>query len=199
MPRPSVRAPASRPSPFLGTAMRKSVTNVRGELPLAPKHPGISLELRGGLREAMETYGEAISMAEAGELGLARAIMGEFHAEHRKILVLAEKDGVPEAMVIYSVNLAERLGFDLVLLSIDDAPRSGGRFEERSQNAGQLLLEEAARRGVTCAHLLRQGQRDEVLNTLSVELRRVEFVITRRPEAERRNAALTVPEFSLKC
>jgi len=34
---------------------------------------------------------------------------------------------------------------------------------------------------------------------VSVELRRVEFVITRRPEVERRHAALTVPEFSLKC
>lgn len=179
--------------------MRKSVTTIREGLPLARKQPGIRLELRGCLREAVETYGEAISMAEAGELDLASTILGEFHAEHRKILVLAERDGVPEAMVIYSVNLAERLGFDLVLLSIDDAPRRSGRFEEQARSGCQALLAEAARRGVACAHLVRKGQRDEVLNTLSVELRRVEFVITRRPEAERRQATLTVPEFSLKC
>jgi len=178
--------------------MRKSMSKVREGLSLSSK-PGISLALRGGLREAMETYGEAISMAEVGELSIAREIMGDFHAEHRKILVLAEGDGVPEAMIAYAVNLAERLGFDLVLLSIDDASRNGSYFEDRSRLAGQPLLDEAARRGVSCAHLLRQGTRDEVLNTVSVELRRVEFVITRRAESERRHAALTVPEFSLKC
>lgn len=178
--------------------MRKTMSKVRESLSLGGQ-PGISLQLRGGLRDAMEAYGEAISMAEVGELGIAREIMGEFHAEHRKILVLAEGDGVPEAMIAYAVNLAERLGFDLVLLSVDDSARSGARFEERARQAGQPLLEEAARRGVSCAHLLRQGPRDEVLNAVSVELRRVEFVITRRAESERRHAALTVPEFSLKC
>ncbi len=178
--------------------MRKTLSTVRESLSLGAK-PGISLQLRGGLRDAMEAYGEAISMAEVGELSMAREILGEFHAEHRKILVLAEGDGVPEAMIAYAVNLAERLGFDLVLLSVDAAARSGSRFEDRARQAGQPLLEEAARRGVSCAHLLRQGPRDEVLNAVSVELRRVEFVITRRPETERRNAALTVPEFSLKC
>lgn len=179
--------------------MRKSINKVRESLSLSRKQPGISLQLRGGLREAMETYGEAISLAEAGELGVAREILGEFHAEHRKILVLAEGDGVPEAMIAYAVNLAERLGFDLVLLSVDTVTRNAARFEECARLAGQPLLDEAARRGVSCAHLLRQGARDEVLNAVSVELRRVEFVITRRLEAERRQAALTVPEFSLKC
>ncbi len=179
--------------------MRKTMSTVRESLSLGSTQPGISLHLRGGLREAMETYGEALSLAEAGELGIAREIMGDFHAEHRKILVLAEGDGVPEAMIAYAVNLAERLQFDLVLLSVDDASSKGSRFEDRSRLAGQPLLDEAARRGVSCAHLLRQGPRDEVLNAVSVELRRVEFVITRRPEAERRNAALSVPEFSLKC
>ncbi|PKN08358.1 MAG: hypothetical protein CVU73_07865 [Deltaproteobacteria bacterium HGW-Deltaproteobacteria-8] len=179
--------------------MRKSMNTIRESLSLGAKQPGISLQQRGGLREAMEAYGEALSMAEVGELDIAREIMGEFHAEHRKILVLAEGDGVPEAMVVYAVNLAERLGFDLVLLSVDDGSHSGVRFEDRARAAGQPLLDEAARRGVSCAHLLRRGLRDELLNTVSVELRRVEFVITRRAEAERRHAALTVPEFSLKC
>ncbi len=179
--------------------MRKSMHTIREGLTLGQKQPGISLQQRGGWREAVEAYGEALSLAEAGELDSAREILGEYHAEHRKILVLAERDGVPEAMVAYAVNLAERLGFDLVLLSIDEAPRSGGLFEQRVREGKQTLLDEAARRGVSCAHILRQGARDEVLNTVSVELKRVEFVITRRPEAERRGAALTVPEFSLKC
>jgi hypothetical protein len=183
--------------------MRKSMSKIREGLTAGASQPGLSLSLRGGLRDAMEAYGEAVSMAEAGELSIAREIMGEFHAEHRKILVLAEGDGVPEAMIAYSVNLAERLGFDLVLLSVDDSARPASRvpslFEERARAAGQPLLDEAARRGVACAHLLRQGSRDEVLNAVSVELRRVEFVITRRAETERRHAALTVPEFSLKC
>lgn len=183
--------------------MSKPVNKIRASLGsslgLGVKQPGISLRQRGGWREVLETYGEALSLAEAGETGIAREVLGEFHAEHRKILVLAERDGVPDAMITYSVNLAERLGFDLVLLSVDTAPRRGSQFEVRARDAGQPLLDEAARRGVPCAHILRQGPRDEVLNAVSVELRRVEFVITRRPEAERKQAALTVPEFSLKC
>jgi len=164
-----------------------------------PASQGISLRLRGGWREAMETYGEAVTMAEAGEGELARQILGEFHAEHRKILVLAEADGVPGAMVAYSVNLAERLGFDLVLLTVGAPVRSSRDFETRAADAARPLFDEAARRGVLCAHIMRQGARDEVLTAVSVELRRVEFVISRRPEAERRQAALMVPEFSLKC
>ncbi len=160
---------------------------------------GFSLRLRGGWREAMETYGEAVSMAEAGESGLAREILGEFHAEHRKILVLAGTDGVPEAMVAYSVNLAERLGFDLVLLTVFPPRRREADCRVRAEAGAEGLFAEAESRGVRCAHIIRQGERDEVLTSVSMELRRVEFVISRRAEAERRQAALMVPEFSLKC
>ncbi|OIO04040.1 MAG: hypothetical protein AUJ49_03725 [Desulfovibrionaceae bacterium CG1_02_65_16] len=167
----------------------------------APRTPaqGLSLRLRGGWRETMEAYGEAVSMAEAGEGDLARQILGEFYAEHRKILVLAEADGVPGAMATYSVNLAERLGFDLVLLTVGAPGRSARDFETRAAEGARGVFEEAAKRGVSCAHIMRQGARDEVLAAVSVELRRVEFVISRRAEAERRQAALMVPEFSLKC
>ncbi len=166
---------------------------------LRPLRPEFSLRLRNGWREAIETYGEALSLAEAGEGDMARAILGEFHAEHRKILVLADEDGVPESMAAYSVNLAERLAFDLVLLSVCGCGRNEGGCEATARQAAAALFEEAARRGVACAHILRRGQRAEVLSTVSLELRRVEFVITRRAEAERRQAALMVPEFSLKC
>jgi hypothetical protein len=166
---------------------------------LRPVRPEFALRLRSGWRETIETYGEALSLAEAGEGELARATLGEFRAEHRKILVLADEDGVPESMAVYSVNLAERLGFDLVLLSVCSSARHAAGFEAKAHQAARVLFEEAARRGVTCAHILRQGQRAEVLSAVSLELRRVEFVITRRPEAERRQAALMVPEFSLKC
>jgi len=179
--------------------MPKSSPKTRQADKTAKAQPGISLRLRGGWREAMETYGEAVSMAEAGEGELAREILGEFYAEHRKILVLAEADGVPGAMAVYSVNLAERLGFDLVLLSVETSARRAGDFAARAAAGAAALFAEAAKRGVSCAHILRQGGRDEVLSAVSVELRRVEFVITRRPEAERRQAALMVPEFSLKC
>ena len=179
--------------------MRKAVNKASESLSAIRRQPGISLRLRGGLREAMETYGEALSLAEAGEVGIAQDILGEFHAEQRKILVLAEGDGIPEAMVVYTVNLAERLGFDLVLLSVGDPVRSKADFETLACAAGRKLFDEAALRGVSCAHILRQGKRDEVLNAVSVELRRVEFVVTRRPDAERKSSALMVPEFSLKC
>jgi len=179
--------------------MPKSTKTTRDNAGERQANKGISLRLRGGWREAVEAYGEALSLAEAGETDLAREILGVFHAEHRKIMVLAEEDGVPEAMVTYSVNLAERLGFDLVLLTVGTTNRRGSDFEAWAKEAGQPLLLEAERRGVHCAHILRQGQRDDVLNAVSLELRRVEFVITRRPETERKHAALMVPEFSLKC
>lgn len=179
--------------------MPKPIRKPSENAALRPARPEIALRLRGGWREAIETYGEALSLAEAGEGDLARQVLGEFRAEHRKILVLAEADGVPESMAAYSVNLAERLGFDLVLLSVCDAPRRASDFNAQARQAAQALFDEAARRGVACAHILRQGARDEVLSAVSLELRRVEFVITRRPEAQRKQAALMVPEFSYKC
>jgi len=167
--------------------------------PRRPVQPGISLQQRGGWREAFEAYGEALSLAEAGEHDLAREVLGEFHAEHRKILVLAEADGLPDGMAAYSVNLAERLGFDLVLLSVGLPGRRPDEFAAQAAAVAQELFEESARREVRCAHILRQGKRDEVLSAVSMELRRVEFVITSRPQAERRQAALMVPEFSYRC
>jgi len=175
--------------------MRKPPPPSRENPAARRKTPGLSLSLGGGWREAMETYGEAVGLAEAGEGAAAREILGEFFAEHRKILVLDGESALPEAMTAYSVNLAERLGFDLVLLSV----LSGPRTEAQARAAARPLMEEAARSGVACAQLLRRGRADEVLNAVSLELRRVEFVITRRPESERRAAALLVPEFSLKC
>ncbi len=179
--------------------MRKSAPPKRQSAASQPLRPGIALQQRSGWREAIEAYGEALSMAEAGEADLARAVLGDFHAEHRKILVLAEADGVPGPMATYSVNLAERLGFDLVLLSVGALVRSGADFESKAREGARALFEEAARRGVACAHILRQGLRDEVLSLVSLELRRVEFVITSRPEAARKQAALMVPEFSYRC
>lgn len=184
--------------------MRKSLVTIRENLAARRKAPGLSLSLGGGWREAMETYGEAVTLAEAGEGAEAREILGEFHAEHRKILVLAEEGALPEALQTYSIGLAERLGFDLVLLSVlaqrpDAQAREALAREALAREAGQPFMAEAARRGVSCAHLVRQGAVDEALNAVSLEIRRVEFVITRRPEAERRNSALLVPEFSLKC
>lgn len=189
--------------------MRKSLGTIRENLAARRTAPGLSLSLGGGWREAMEAYGEAVTLAEAGEGASAREILGEFHAEHRKILVLAEEGALPEAMVSYSVSLAERLGFDLVLLTVlaqrpaaapgEAASGEAASGEARAREAARPLMEEAARRGVPCAQLVRRGPADEVLNAVSLELRRVEFVITRRPESERRNSALLVPEFSLKC
>ncbi len=165
-----------------------------------PLPPRFSLVQRGAWREAFEAYGTALSMAEAGEGDLARQILGEFHAEHRKILVLAQSGGVPHPLAEYSVNLAERLGFDLVLLSVGSPGRGGqDAFEAAARTGAELLMEQAARRGVACAHMIRLGGRDEVLNAVSIELRRVEFVITDRLECERRQAALLVPEFSFRC
>lgn len=165
----------------------------------APISPRIAIEQRGGWREAFEAYGTALSMAEAGEAGLARQALGEFHAEHRKILVLASGGGVPLALAEYSVSLAERLGFDLVLLSVDETGRDASAFATSARHGAEALFEQAARRGVACAHIIRAGRRDETLNAVSMELRRVEFVITDRPESERRKAALLVPEFTYRC
>jgi hypothetical protein len=175
------------------------MTKRQSKSPLGAVPPRISLKQRGGWREAFEAYGAAMTMAEAGEGDLARQIIGQFHAEHRKILVLAQADGVPGALAEYSVNLAERLGFDLVLLSVGKPTRAAEGFEAAAGRGAEILLELAARRGVACAHIIRQGGRDETLNAVSLELRRVEFVITDRLEAERRQATLMVPEFSFRC
>jgi hypothetical protein len=179
--------------------MRKPLGDTPEKLAAGRKAPGLSVRQRGGWRDALEAYGEALGVAESGEAGLAREMLGEFRAEHRKILVLSEDGAVPEAMVTYSVGLAERLGFDLVLLSVLAPERRGQRAEELAREGARPMLEEAARRGVPCAQLVRRGKPGEVLSSVTLELRRVEFVITRRPEAERKHAALPVPEFSLKC
>jgi hypothetical protein len=179
--------------------MRKPVGTQHASLSHAAAAQGLSLRQRGGWREAMGSYGEAAGVAESGQTGLALEILGEFHAEHRKILLLDDGRGLPQAMSDYALSLAERLWFDLVLLCVDAGPRRAARFEARAREAARPVMDEAARRGVRCAHLSRRGHCDEAVNAASLELRRVEFVITRRPEAERRQSTLLVPEFSLKC
>lgn len=172
---------------------------IRENLAARRAAPTLALRMGGGWRDTMEVYGQAMSLAEAGAQDLALEILGEFHAEHRKILMLDDEGAVPPAMGDYGINLAERLGFDLVVLSVNAAPHRDEAFEQRAREAVRPVLAEAARRGVSCAHLSRTGPCDEALNSVSLELRRVEFVITRRPESVRRTSTLLVPEFSLKC
>lgn len=122
---------------------------------------------------------------------------GQGKVEHRKILVLGSGEAFSEDVMGYAIQLADRLDYDLFAVTVLRSavgPREGGAVARRAER----FIRKAARKGIHCDHTVRYGELDSVVEAMSVEAKRVEFVVTdvgvRKEEIA---GKVTVPIFSV--
>lgn len=108
----------------------------------------------------------------------------------RKILVVAKNYTFTEAVVDYAVNLAQRLGYDLIAMNVNPVlGQSGnfyspynqhmrGKFSERARSAWLPVANELANQGIHGEHVVRFEALAEAIKDLNHAVKRIDFVIT---------------------
>ena len=131
--------------------------------------------------------------------------------ENRKILVVSREDRFSDSVINYAVNLAERLGYDLIALNVRSglAPKRlfhspyqhflGEKFKKQARQAAAQIKERLQAKGLGFEHLVRFGEVGTAVEALNNEKRRIEFVLnaSELSEAEMMGG-VSLPVFTIK-
>jgi hypothetical protein len=108
----------------------------------------------------------------------------------RKILMVGKGPGFSAGAVDYAANLAQRLGYDLIGVSLNSSLELAGkffspyrqhlraRFAQRARGAWELIEPELRRRGIRSEHLVKFDDVPRAVKELNHEIKRIDFVIT---------------------
>ncbi|MFP3867896.1 MAG: hypothetical protein ACLFUU_07015 [Desulfobacteraceae bacterium] len=155
---------------------------------------------------------EAVPLRGGPELlDLAAVEKPRMQGEPRKILLVAKGETFDPEEVDYTVNLAARLGCNIIALSVGTPPaRSTGfykalgrswreSFKKRAVAAAAALQAKAAAQGVQCSQIVKFGDLNQAVEEVNHEVKRIEFVIT-EPKITKQEvtAQVTLPVFSLR-
>ena len=135
---------------------------------------------------------------QAGEAGAAMASFsmsqaaadGRSSQVKRKILVVGKGSTFTPAVMDYAVNLAQRLGYDLIGMSLNPTLEQLGKFfspynlrlrskfSQQAQAAWELVRPGLAQQGINSEHVVKFTEVAEAVKDLNHEVKRIDFVIT---------------------
>jgi hypothetical protein len=163
-----------------------------------------------GKRTKLDDLMEAISFAEVGEIDTARGIAVELFREKTapqaaRILAVSRTAGFSRRMVEQSLDMAERMGYGLVALSVvPGMARLVARLRGRRGEKGPSLPPEAfqaraAERGVPFIHTVGKGDPEQAVVAVTHRFRRIAFLLVEPDLVPRtRFTAVPLPVFFLE-
>jgi len=137
------------------------------------------------IQDNLADYTEAIALAEAGEQLLAAGFMEQTRIGHRRILVIGHGCTFPEPLGQYALGVAQRMGCDLIFLSVgvsNSNPNWRESFAHLAARSAEVWREAAARIGLNMFHEVRFGSMDEAVNELVRDSCRIEFILSEPEE-----------------
>jgi len=162
----------------------------------------------------MEKYDQKEQTAKEKEPGLSlqgAPETGLGSRENRKILVVAREPGFSEAVMDYAVNLAERLGYDLIAMNVGPEAGTAGifnspyrrflqeKFKKQAKAAARIIEAKVRGKGLAFDHVVRFGDLGQAIEDLNHQKRRIEFVLNASEMSEAEMAAgVTLPVFTIK-
>lgn len=149
----------------------------------------------------------AVAFAEAGEHDTARSMIDKSTGS-KTILVIAKGDKFSEMLSDYSLDMAQRLGFEILALNITTAPlaltaakreEATELFHSNSNKNVAALRDKAAEKGISFGHIIEIGDQDTVVEKLHVEYPGMRYVLTEPdPEVSQSvNGRVAIPVFDL--
>ena len=173
----------------------------RNWLRTASQTPAPALRRAQSLRDRLEDYTEAVALAEAGEQMLAADVVRHSGAGRRRILVIGHGCTFSTRLGEYAVSVAERMGSDLLLLSIgmpkpDLAWRES--FAQLASSAAASWREAAARHDLKVQHEVRFGCVEEAVRELVRSCGRIEFILSEPEEGEQVHGQTGLALFTVK-
>jgi hypothetical protein len=160
------------------------------------------------LGEKFDSYTEAITFAEAGLQDTARELMAAEEVEKAKVLVVGNEDAFSNAVVDYAEGLAERMGYEIIALSVNPVPANSSKllgpygdqlreeFKSRCEQGVARFRTVCQDKGIAFTHQVKLGDVDECIKEIHQEMRRVEFVIT-EPESCPEDGKVAIPVFCM--
>lgn len=134
----------------------------------------------------------------------------ELAPENRKILLVGQGARFSDSILEYALNLAERLGYDLVAVNVGPAAPQGrllpglkarcrqAWFQARARLAWRSALRKLSTSGLKCEQEVRFDDLSRAVTDLNREKRRIEFVLN---AAEARDGdmlgAVSLPVFTI--
>lgn len=135
---------------------------------------------------------------QAGEAGAAMpsfsmsqaAADGRSSQVKRKILMVAKESAFTPAVMDYAVNLAQRLGYDLIGMNLNPAlEQTGkffspynlhqrGKFTQRARASWETVRSGLAQQGINSEHVVKFTEVAEAVKDLNHQVKRIDFVIT---------------------
>ncbi len=112
----------------------------------------------------------------------------------RKIIVLGNRGYFSNSIINHSVNLADRLNYDLVAVSITDW---GVKPDSRAGGSLRSLIRQASESGIRCDHLSWTGEVESEIEEIIRELRRVELVVMDEKANPERIQGISTPVVSV--
>ncbi len=162
-------------------------------LGFGPRPPkGVRVD-RPGLRDGLDDYAEALSLAESGELLLAERVIARRGAGRKRIIVLGRERLFTARLAEYALQLAGRLGYGLVFLSVGRARDGQGAEIERylresfalaASNAVRPWILRAVELGVEAGHMVYFGDPEQAVRAVSDGLHRVELILSDPGDAD---------------
>ncbi|MDO9530662.1 MAG: hypothetical protein Q7O12_00805 [Deltaproteobacteria bacterium] len=108
----------------------------------------------------------------------------------RKILVVGKDYAFSNGVVDYAANLSQRLGYDIIAMSVNPALSTSGKFfspynqhlrgkfTQRAQEAWVPVASELASQGIKSEHVVKFEGLAGAIKDLNHEVKRIDFVIT---------------------
>ncbi|MCG2770803.1 MAG: hypothetical protein L6277_01775 [Desulfobacterales bacterium] len=108
----------------------------------------------------------------------------------RKILVVGKDYAFSNGVVDYAANLSQRLGYDIIAMSVNPALGTSGKFfspynqhlrgkfTQRAQEAWVPVATELASQGIRSEHVVKFEGLAGAIKDLNHEVKRIDFVIT---------------------
>lgn len=128
----------------------------------------------------------------------------------RKILVVGKGETLDAEAIDYAVNLAERLGYDLIALNVNPTLGSKGRvfspykqllreqFTQKTRAAGESLQRNMALKGINFEQVVKFGDVGQAVAETNQQIKRIEFVITQDGVEETEvTGEINLPVFSI--
>jgi hypothetical protein len=108
----------------------------------------------------------------------------------RKILVVSKDYAFSNGVVDYAANLSQRLGYDIIAMSVNPGLGTSGKFfspynqhlrgkfTQRAQDAWVPVASELASQGIKSEHVVKFEGLSGAIKDLNHEIKRIDFVIT---------------------
>ncbi|MEW6261285.1 MAG: hypothetical protein AB1547_15425 [Thermodesulfobacteriota bacterium] len=122
-----------------------------------------------------------------------QAALKDLPMEKRKILVVSADHQFRPELVTHTVHLAERLDCELIAVNIHPT-KVDPAFRAAAHLSGMLLKSRTEPLGIGCTQVLRSGSIKEVIDSIQLNFRRIEMIVTDIEAIETLNGSeLSIP------